>query len=155
MNKFQLFVFFCNTYNALLCNGVDLNEVDKFLLKKAPYFHPDYPLDPRDNMIISLDKGDINRAIGIMIGGTPCVRINKGEKYVDFDAWDRFRQRFNKIKHKRKITFKDEVEFFGHTKWDYKADGTFRKGREDNSRKTTWLPQVVAYRHPPCQKSLF
>jgi len=90
MNKFQLFAFFCNIYNALLANGVDLSEVDKFLSSRERYYHPG-PFDtPYETFYLNLKIWELKRAILMMIGTTPLYRWKKGEKFVSFSGMEAY-----------------------------------------------------------------
>ena len=132
MTKQETWCFFCNAYNTLLNNGVDLSEVNSFLRTKG-MFCGYIPLDYRARDIWKLSIRDITQCLYLINTDVPFMATFKGKKVSPvFNPMSGFNKRIPKKQSiQKKITFYDDEKKFGHTSYDYKKDGTFRKGREN------------------------
>lgn len=82
MTKQETWYFFCNVYNTLLNNGVNLNKVNAYLEKKEFRFYG-RPLDYDDFHFLSVY--DINYCLKLMNVSGQRIMCKKGKKFPIFN----------------------------------------------------------------------
>lgn len=128
MTKFQLFCEFCNLYKVLKVNHAVTSELDRFLENKGVYelnhYFSNYNniFNSVSSKLSTKDIIDCMRMIGVE--DTREVTFNKQvSKGVQVNI--------NPSYLTKEIKFIDHVTKFGHEPYDYKKDGSFKKGREE------------------------
>lgn len=140
MTKFQLFCEFCNLYKVLKANHAATSELDKFLENKGVYelnyyfFNYNSVFNSISNKLSIRDINECMRMIGVQ--DTREVTFNKqASKGVQIDL--------NPSHLAKEIKFIDHETKFGHEPYDYKKDGSFKKGREEEHSYTESVEKIV------------